>query len=436
MTESTTAQGKSGAVPLDYQDTPLVVNPRPGAGSRIDSVDLLRGIVMVIMLLDHTRDFVHRDTFLFDPTDLSRTYPALFFTRWITHFCAPVFVFLAGTGSYFQIVRGKSKAELSRFLITRGLWLIVLEVTLIRFLVTWEYGLSFLGMLQVIWVIGVGMIILAGLIHLPLRVIATFGIAMILLHNGLDGMRAAPWQGPGTVVSLGGKLWMLLHQQGAFPVGGWPSPILFVLYPLIPWVGVMAAGYAFGSIYDQPPEIRRVRLMRWGVAITIGFVLLRLADVYGDHNGWEPQKTAAMTVVSFFNTQKYPPSLLYLAMTLGPALIGLSLWDGYNRASGEKPARSWFTNALITYGRVPLFFYICQWIWAHASGYFLTVASGKSADFYVALPGPGSPVPKDAGLDVWVVYVVWSGGAVASYPLCRWYAGLKARRKDWWLSYL
>jgi uncharacterized membrane protein len=321
--------------------------------------------------------------------------------------------------------------------VTRGLWLVLLEVTVVRFLVTWEYDLSFLGMLQVIWAIGISMIVLAALIHLPLRATAVFGVAMILLHNLLDGMGVAPWQGPNSPVpGAMAKLWMILHQQGAFPIAGWPSPVLFVLYPLIPWIGVMAAGYAFGSVYDRAPDVRRRKLMQMGVVITVGFLLLRLADVYGDPNGWAPQKTAAMTVVSFLNTQKYPPSLLYLAMTLGPALICLSLWEGYNPKSGEKPNRNWLTNALVTYGRVPLFFYICQWIWAHTSGYLLTVVSGKSSDFYFALPGPGQQIPKDAGFDLWVVYAVWIAGAIAIYPVCRWYAGLKARRRDWWLSYL
>lgn len=395
----------------------------------MDSVDLLRGVVMVIMLLDHTRDFVHRDTLLFDPTDMSRTYPALFFTRWITHYCAPVFVFLAGTGAYFQLARGKSKRELSRFLVTRGLWLILLEVTVIRFLVTWEYGLGFLGMLQVIWAIGVSMIVLAGLVHLPLRAVATFGIGMIVLHNALDGFRVAPWQGPGSIPDVAGKLWMVLHQQGAFPVLGWPSPVVFVLYPLVPWIGVMAAGYTLGRVYEWTAGERRRKLMRWGMAITAAFLVLRLIDVYGDPNGWSPQGTVVMTVASFLNAQKYPPSLLFLAMTLGPALICLSLWEGYNAPQADG-RRSWFTRALITYGRVPLFFYICQWIWAHSIGYLLTVAAGKDASYFFQLPGPGIQIPPDAGFDLWLVYVAWIAGAAAIYPLCRWYAGLKARRRD------
>ena len=247
----------------EYIPLPAVapeLEPKKPARSRIDSIDLLRGIVMVIMMLDHTRDFVHNAALQFDPLDLSRTNVWLFFTRWITHFCAPVFVFLAGTGAYLQFARGKSKRELSRFLISRGLWLILLEFTVVRFGVFFSPDPRLLGFLQVIWVIGVSMIVLAALIHLPLSVIGTFGLVMIALHNVLDRFVIQGWQGPGSPVpSLGAKLWIILHQQGGFPVAGFPSPLLFVAYPLIPWVGVMAAGYAFGALYQKDATADDVR---------------------------------------------------------------------------------------------------------------------------------------------------------------------------------
>ena len=228
--------------------------------TRIPSIDLLRGIVMVLMMLDHTRDFVHRD-FLqgFDPTDLSRTNVALFFTRWITHFCAPVFVFLAGTGTYLQLSRNKTKREISRFLVTRGLWLILLEFTVVRVSVLLNVDYTFLGFMQVIWVIGVSMIFLAVLIHFPLRVVAAFGIGMIALHHLLDSYSVQGWQGPESPVpSYWAKLYIILHQPfEAFPVVGFPSPVVFVIYPLLPWVGVMAAGYAFGVLYLLDVRHRR-----------------------------------------------------------------------------------------------------------------------------------------------------------------------------------
>ena len=411
--------------------------------SRIDSVDLLRGLVMVFMLIDHTRDFVHTETFFFDASDMTRTYPALFFTRWITHFSAPVFAFLAGASVYFQVARRKSKAEVSRFLVTRGLWLIVLEFTVIRFLVFWNLDYAqFLGFAQIIWVIGWGFIMLAALIHLPVRLVAVFGILMIAVHNLFDDFRIPPWQGPGTPIpDFGGSLWMILHQQGVVLPFGFPGPIWFILYPLIPWLGVMAAGYAMGTIYDskKSPKQRRKWLLQWGTAITVGYILLRATNLYGDPGEWSAQKSAMMTVVSFLNVQKYPPSLLFLMMTLGPALIGLALWEKYNTSAetGFRPvAPGPVARFLITYGRVPLFFYILQWIYAHGAGYLLSVMAGKPTWIYFRLPGPGPTTPPDVGFDLWVVWVVWLVGVLLLYPLCKWYADFKARRDDWWLSYL
>jgi uncharacterized membrane protein len=407
------------------------------AKRRIDSVDLLRGIVMVIMLLDHTRDFVHYGAFRFDPTDLTQTNPALFFTRWITHFCAPVFVFLAGTSAWFQMRRGKSKKDLSRFLVSRGVWLIILEFTAVRFLAFWEFNLQLLGVAQVIWVLGWCMIVLAALIHLPVRAVATFGIAMIVLHNTLDGVTITQWQGPGSPVpSPLAKLWAVLHLSTAFPVAGWPSPVVFVLYPLIPWIGVMAVGYAFGRVYEWDPVERRRNLFRWGLAITAGFIVLRALDFYGDPNGWAPQSRAAMTVVSFFNTQKYPPSLLFLMMTLGPALMLLSVWDRFNDSADPPARRNAIANALITFGRVPLFFYLLQWPTAHGAGYLLSLATGKDTGYFFQAPGPGFNLPPNAGFSLPVTYAAWIAGVLLLYPLCRWFAGVKARRRDWWLSYL
>src|SRR5256886_3552327 len=262
------------------------VNPEPGKISRqrIDSVDLLRGIVMVIMMLDHTRDFIHSGVLLFDPLDLSKTTVWLFLTRWITHFCAPVFVFLAGTGAYLQFARGKSKKELSRFLITRGLWLVILEVTVVRFAVTFSLDPKLLFLLQVIWVIGVSMIVLAALIHLPLKVVVGFGLLMIAAHNYFDRFSATPWQGPQTPVpGWGAKFWMLLHQPGLFPIGPrFPSPVVFILYPLIPWIGVMAAGYAFGGLYTKDVRLRRRWLLLIGGIATCLFVFIRAVDKYGE----------------------------------------------------------------------------------------------------------------------------------------------------------
>src|SRR5829696_8085621 len=298
-------------------------------GRRIDSIDLLRGIVMVIMMLDHTRDFIHNAALQFDPTDLSRTNIALFLTRWITHFCAPVFVFLAGTGAYLQLARGKSKAELSRFLITRGLWLIFLELTVVKLGVFFNPDIRFLGFLQLIWVIGVSMIVLAALIYLPKSVIAALGLLMIALHNLLDSIHVVGWRGPGSPTpGLGEKLWILLHQAFyAFPLVGDNSPVIAVIYPLIPWVGVMAVGYAFGALYQLDAQRRRRLLLSIGGAATALFIILRAINVYGDPSPWSQQKNVVYTALSFLATSKYPPSLLFLLMTLGPAIAALALFE-------------------------------------------------------------------------------------------------------------
>ncbi|MCA1574975.1 MAG: heparan-alpha-glucosaminide N-acetyltransferase domain-containing protein [Acidobacteria bacterium] len=421
---------------------PAHFNPKRG---RIDSIDLLRGIVMVIMMLDHTRDFVHRDVLQgFDPADLSRTNVVLFFTRWITHLCAPVFVFLAGTGAYLQLIRGKSKRDLSRFLITRGLWLILLEFTVVRISVFFNVDYRFLGVMQVIWVIGVSMILLAGLIHLPLRVVAGFGIGMIALHNLLDRYKVqGGWQGPDSPVpGYWAKLYFILHQPfEAFPVVGFPSPVVFVIYPLIPWVGVMAAGYAFGALYQlDDPRRRRILLVMGSVATAL-FIILRVINLYGDPSHWSSQSSPVFTVLSFLNTTKYPPSLLFLLMTLGPAMFALAWFQSNQNASAEpEPVRQSLggkiRNAFIAFGRVPLFFYLLQWPTAHFISVLVHLAAGKPVRWMFGSQIGSSGPPPGSGFNLAVVYGCWIVGVILLYHLCKWFAAVKQRRKNWWLSYL
>ncbi|HVS20512.1 MAG TPA: heparan-alpha-glucosaminide N-acetyltransferase domain-containing protein [Pyrinomonadaceae bacterium] len=422
MTDSTATNGASP----EAQDAS---SPKP-TRSRIDSIDLLRGIVMVVMMLDHTRDFVHYGALRFDPLDLTQTNTALFLTRWVTHFCAPVFVFLAGTGIYLQFARGKKKSELSRFLITRGLWLIVLEFTAVRLGAFFSFDPRFLALVQVIFVIGASMIILAALIHLPLKVVGAFGVVMIAFHNLLDRFPVQPWQGPNSPVpSVGAKLWMVLHQPGFFPIARFPSPIVFVLYPLIPWIGVMAAGYAFGALFKKDLQLRRRWLLIIGGVATILFVMLRAIDEYGEPIHWARQKNAVFTLLSFLNTTKYPPSLLFLLMTLGPAIAALACFEVLKRGS--------ISRFFITFGRVPLFFYLLQWPTAHLISVLLHWAFGKPVAWLFKSPiGIFENPPKGNGFNLPVVYAAWIAGVLLLYPLCKWFAGVKARRRDWWLSYL
>jgi len=313
------------------------------ARARLDSIDLLRGLVMVLMALDHTRDFFAAGGP--NPRDIAD--PALFLTRWVTHFCAPTFIFLAGVSAYLYGGRGRSAGEVSWFLLTRGVWLIVVEFTLMRFCWTFSVDVHFFVM-QVIWVIGASMIVLAGLLHLPRWAIAAIGLSMIAGHNLLDGVGAeqfgnASW------------LWKLLHQPGLIEIG--PQAKLFVLYTLVPWSGVMAAGYALGPVFRLDPASRRSFLLRTGIAVTGGFVVLRAINLYGDPTAWSMQGSFLGTLLSYINCEKYPPSLLFLMMTLGPALILLALFE---RAHGAVASR------ITTFGRVPFFFYVVHIAFIHA----------------------------------------------------------------------
>jgi len=398
---------------------------------RLDSIDFLRGLVMVIMLLDHTREFVHADAFRFSSTDLSKTNVLLFFTRWITHFCAPVFVFLAGTSIFLQLMRGKSRKQTSKFLITRGLWLIVLEFTLIRFAIFFNFDYSFLGLASVIWVIGVSMLFLAALIYLPVSLVGVLGIGMMALHNLFDGITVPPataMAGTAAPDALQ-KLWLILHQPGFFSILQ-DNTKLFVAYPLIPWIGVMAAGYWLGIVYTWDSTRRRRWLLKIGTALTIIFVVLRATNLYGDSQAWRSQTSTMFTMLSFLNTTKYPPSLLFLLMTLGPALVVLALAEGL-RSEGI------LSRIFVTFGRVPLFYYLLQFLVAHILAVLISYAAGKSIEhLFLNFPASATNVPPDAGFPLSVVYAVWLVGLLILYPLCRWYGVLKQHRRHFPFNYL
>lgn len=381
--------------------------------ARIDSVDLLRGIVMIIMALDHARDFFHSDAALFDPTDLTKTNIVLFFTRWITHYCAPIFVFLAGTGVFLSLSRGKSKSAMAKFLVTRGVWLIVLELTIVRFGWAFNFEYASFTVLQVIWVIGVSMIVLAGLIHLRLSVITIFGSVFVLFHNLLDGIQPE---------SLGAisNLWYLLHVQGLIQIFG---VNIFVIYPLIPWIGVMALGYVFGSIITLPADDRKKFLLRFGFALIGAFVLFRAINIYGDPHPWSTQHSFPFTLLSFVNTTKYPPSLLFLLMTLGPAILSLAYLEQW---------KGWLADRVVIFGRVPMFYYILHIILLHImSG----IANYPKFGLQAFTIDPLN-LPQGFGFDLWAAYAAWVLAIVLLYPLCKWYAELKKRSSNSLLSYL
>lgn len=391
---------------------PAVPAPAP---PRLESVDLLRGLVMVVMALDHTRDYFHTGAMQkFDPLDPAHTTVWLFFTRWITHFCAPLFSFLAGTGVFLAASRGKSKRELSWFLVTRGLWLILLELTYVRW--CWLFTVdphSNHGL--VLWALGWAMIGLAVLIHLPLWATAAFGVLMIATHNAFDSVTPESW-------GSWAWLWRVLHVRG--PIAVTPNFTFRVGYPLIPWFGVMAAGYAFGAILRLAPALRRRWLAGLGLGTIGAFVVLRFSNVYGDAHLWSMQERTAGTIASFIDCVKYPPSLCYLLMTLGPGFLLLSWFD--------RGTPGWM-RPLLVYGRVPFLYYMLHIPLIHGLAALLYRIQFGRSDF-LGLANP-TPAPPGAGLSLWLVYLIWLAVVVSLYPVCRWFADLKRRNRSAWLSY-
>lgn len=390
---------------------------------RITAVDALRGLVMVIMALDHTRDFLSADAMNFPPEALDRTTPALFLTRWITHICAPVFLCTAGMAARLRLGRGTTPAAMSRYLVTRGLWLIAVEVTVMRLAMNYTFDLRYPVFLIILWALGWSMIALAALLHLPARAVGAIGVAIILLHNTLDGVTASAF-GPLA------WLWHVLHQPGLLTIG----PVRAIAgYPVLPWIGVMAFGYWAAGIYEWTAE-RRLRTLRIAGAVAVaGFFLLRMMNAYGDPAPWGPQARPAMTVVSFLNATKYPPSLIFLLMTLGPAAWLLAALE--RLAPGHR-------HPFVVFGRVPFAYYVVHFWLLHLAASALTfVRYGGAAwaYFWHPLPSMGGSremFPADLGLSLPLVYLAWLLLVTALYPAARWLAGLKARRRDWWLSYL
>jgi uncharacterized membrane protein len=369
---------------------------------------------MVLMALDHVRDYVWAPRF--DPADLSQTTAAWFIIRWVTHFCAPVFIFLAGTSVFLLESRGMEQGRLTRFLLSRGLWLVIAEFTFIAF--AWDFNLrnySVLGLRPaVIWTLGMCMIILALLVHLPRWALGAFGLAMVLGHNLLDGVSAEQF-------GAWAPLWMLLHQFGPTQVG---ELKIFVVYPLVPWVGVMALGYAFGPLMLRPAEQRQRWLVRLGLSMTVAFVALRALGVYGEPKPWAEQSDALFTVLSFLNTTKYPPSLLYLLMTLGPTMLALV---GLERARGK------LAEVLAVYGRVPFFYYLLHLYLIHTVTVVLGMVQGYPASTFFDM---FLMFPQGYGLGLAGVLAVWAGVVLVLYVPCRWFAQVKRTRRSAWLSYL
>ena len=384
---------------------------------RIESIDILRGIVMVIMALDHTRDYFHAPSFLYDPLDLQTTSAPIFLSRWITHYCAPIFMLLTGTSAFLVGERKGTKA-LSRFLFSRGLFLIFLELTVINF--AWNFNIHFPEIdFLVLWSLGISMVALSAIVYLPKKLILAIGIILVAGHNLLDNVHVA---GKG----LNAFLWSLLHEQGSFTYGG---KVVLVLYPIIPWIGIIALGYSLGNLYSKNmDEQKRKQILLWlGAGAIFLFIIIRFINVYGDTVPWSKQSSPAFTMLSFIKVNKYPPSLLYSLMTLGPGLIFLALSETKTGRLGK---------IFSVYGRTAMFYYILHIFLIHLLATFATSFCGHQWSDMI-WPGFTNDKLLGYGFSLAIVYVVWIIVILLLYPLCNWYDKYKTNHKEkWWLSYL
>ena len=390
-------------------------------GYRLTSIDMLRGLVIVIMAIDHTRDFFHSGAAIDPMGDPSVGLP-LALTRWITHFCAPVFVFLSGTSAGLMVAR-KSSKDLCVFLLTRGLWLIFIEFFVISTATSFSPGgIEQLGghtliFMQVIWAIGASMVLLAFAQFLGRKVCLALGAIIVLGHNALDGH----WPVAQNIVDTAPPVWASLHISMSKVFG----PFHFLmLYPLLPWIGVMLLGFGASIVFEREAASRNRALLWWGLGITGLYLALRLIDAYGEPNHWQTQAHASGTLIDFLNATKYPPSLVFLTMTLGPAAIFCAYADCM---------RGFVKDALVMFGRVPFAFYVAHFYLLHALSVLLGVMQGFDASQLMTFP---PFYPQGYGVSLLAVYGVWAGVVLLLYPFCRWVAGVKARSRAWWLSYV
>ena len=388
------------------------------AAPRISSMDVVRGLVMVLMAIDHVR--VYSGQPAGGPT------AGIFFTRWITHFVAPAFVFFAGTGAFLHGAKLGDRGRLARFLASRGLWLVLLELTLLRFAWTFNFDYAHYSLAGVIWMLGWCMVLLAGIIYLPGWAIATFGMVTIVAHPVLYPLMGAVHAADGSVLDA---LFKVLYLGEGFDVGKGGPPLL-VLFVIIPWIGVMAAGYAFGPVMRWPADRRRAFCLRLGVGATVLFVALRALDGFGDPRHWhDPMTKGWPGLLAFLNTSKYPASFLFLLMTLGPTIALLPLVEG---------ARCWLAGVLETFGRVPLFYYMLHIPLIHLAAIAVSLIRTGAVTPWLFANHPLNPGQAPAGYQ-WslpLLYLVWAVVVVILYFPCRWYAALKATDKSTWLSYL
>lgn len=396
------------------------MNTLPITRNRVASIDLLRGLVMIIMALDHTRDFFHYNaTIDQDPLDFGTTTPFLFMTRWVTHFCAPVFVFLSGCGIFLYSSKDKTKKQVAFFLFTRGLWLMFASIFIVNPLFDFNIHLPFL-LLEVIWAIGLSMVLLSVLQFLPYTILLGVGLLIVFGHNLLDNISVDHplWKS---------VLWAITHKLQAYPIND--HFLLVVAYPFLPWLGLMICGYALGKLYQPQVDAayRKKFLLYAGLTMIALFIIIRFINYYGDIQKWAHQKTTLFTILDFIKTSKYPPSLLFMLMTIGPALIFLSFAENISNGLSKK---------ITVYGKVPFFYYILHIALIHILAWIAFFATGhawKDLDFIHFRPGS---LPFGSGYHLWTVYAAWITVIILLYFPCRWYSRYKATHRHWWLSYV
>lgn len=390
--------------------TAIEISAKP---NRIASIDILRGIIMVVMALDHTRDYF--SIYKGNPLDFDHVSVFMYFTRWVTHFCAPVFVFLSGTSAYLS-GKSKSRKETSFWLLTRGVWLVILEITIVR--LGWQFNVDYsLIFLQVIWAIGWSMICLSAMIFLPLPVIALISLLMIAGHNAFDHIHAKD-------LGSAANIWTILHDPGNITYNSYR---VFVLYPLVPWIGVMSAGYCMGAVIKGSSQSGNRSLYLIGSCCIAAFIMLRWTNLYGNPRPWHVQENWWKTVLDFIDCQKYPPSLLYLLMTLGPAMLSMPLLEKLNGTA--------VANIFTVYGRVPMFYYILHIYLIHTMALVSGLIVGAPLNIFF---DNGSLFDPDLhwGFSLPVVYVYWISAVAILYFPCKWFMRIKMQHRKWWLSYL
>jgi uncharacterized membrane protein len=383
--------------------------------NRLASIDIMRGLVMLIMALDHVRDMVTYplSTHHSAAVDFTGSAAALFLTRWITHFCAPTFILLAGLSAFlYGSTRRRSRQQIALFLVSRGLWLVFIELTVVNF--AWAFNTRGIPILQVIWAIGCSMIALSGLVWLPRGAVGIIGIVMIVAHNGLDYVQPS--------FSDASPGWVLLHLSGPLIING--APAATVIYPLIPWIGVMALGYAIGPYFASDNALRPKRLLQVGTLLILLFFFLRVTNLYGDTVAWGLHQNRIATLISFLKLTKYPPSLQFLLMTLGPVLISLGLLEWFPIPMGR---------ALMTIGRVSFFYYVLHLYGIHTIAVLIGLWQGFTAAEMAVIFLHN---PSNFGISLGGVYIVWFVTILVMYPACAWFAGIKTRHRHWWLQYL